>query len=141
MQRFTDSDGFSRREFFSRLGDGLHGAALATLLSSDLAAGGVRTYDLKARTPHFQPRATSVIHLFMNGGPSQVDLFDPKPALKRLAGSAAPRDIINQIEFANEVGGLLPSPYEFRVGTTCRRPLAVKGSFGTWQPRTEREAT
>ena len=114
MQRSTESDGFSRREFFSRLGDGLHGAALATLLSGDLAASGVRTYDLKARPPHFQPRATSVIHLFMNGGPSQVDLFDRKPALERLAGSAAPRDIINQIEFANEVGGLLPSPYEFK---------------------------
>jgi len=114
MQQLIGSDGFSRREFFSRLGDGLHGAALATLLSSDLAARGVRTYDLKARPSHFQPRATSVIHLFMNGGPSQVDLFDPKPALKRLAGSAAPRDIINQIEFANEVGGLLPSPYEFK---------------------------
>jgi Protein of unknown function (DUF1501) len=49
----------------------------------------------------------------MNGGPSQVDLFDPKPMLSKLAGSAAPRDIVNQIEFANQVGGLLPSPFKF----------------------------
>ncbi len=70
MQRLIDSDGFTRREFFSRLGDGLHGAALATLLAGDLAASGVRTYDLKPRPPQFQPKATSVIHLFMNGGPS-----------------------------------------------------------------------
>lgn len=44
-------------------------------------------------------KAKSIIHLFMNGGPSQVDLFDPKPTLKHLAGSAAPRDVANEIEF------------------------------------------
>ncbi len=112
-----------RREFFSRLSDGLHGAALATLLGSDLfslssrlpanPANPTADGDFRPRSPHFEPRTTSVIQLFMNGGPSQVDLFDPKPALQRLAGSAAPRDILNQIEFADEVGGLLPSPFRF----------------------------
>src|SRR5882672_1882360 len=111
---------FSRREFFSRFADGLHGSALAWLIGSDLFSGnpalassieGHAPYDLKPKPGHFQPKAKSVIHLFMNGGPSQVDLFDPKPMLSKLAGSAAPRDIVNQIEFANQVGGLLPSPF------------------------------
>ena len=129
MPNPSHSSGLNRREFFSRLGDGLHGAALATLLGTDLfppnpawAASGeaqAPTDDLRPRPPHFQPRATSVIHLFMNGGPSQVDLFDPKPTLQRLAGSAAPRDILNQIEFADEVGGLLPSPFAFSPRGRC----------------------
>ncbi len=113
----------TRRDFFSRLSDGLHGASLAMLLGNDifsmnpLLAASDRSRslvdNLRPRPSHFEPRATSVIQLFMNGGPSQVDLFDPKPALHRLAGSAAPRDILNQIEFSDEVGGLLPSPFKF----------------------------
>ena len=48
-----------------------------------------RSTDLKRKQPHFEPRATSVIQLFMNGGPSQVDLLDPKPALEKFGRSAA----------------------------------------------------
>jgi len=115
--------GPNRRDFFSRLSNGLHGAALTWLLGGDLFSptsslalsseegGGV--HDLKPKPSHFQPKAKSVIHLFMNGGPSQVDLFDSKPTLNRFAGSPAPRDIVNEIEFANEVGSLLPSPFKF----------------------------
>jgi uncharacterized protein DUF1501 len=116
------ASGFSRRDFFSRIGDGLHGSALAWLLGSDLFSAnlalaanveGQGPYDLKPKPSHFQPKAKSIIHLFMNGGPSQVDLFDPKPILSKFAGSAAPRDIVNQIEFTNQVGGLLPWPFKF----------------------------
>jgi hypothetical protein len=92
--------GVSRRGFFTRMADGVHGAALAALAAPAVAAG--------------PARAKAVIHLFMNGGPSQVDLFDPKPLLQRLAGSAPPRDIANEIEFTNEVGGMLPSPFAFK---------------------------
>jgi hypothetical protein len=104
------------------MADGLHGSALAWLLGGDLfssnpaLATSVESqgpYDLTPKSAHFPAKAKSVIHLFMNGGPSQVDLFDPKPMLNKLAGSAAPRDIVNQIEFANQVGGLLPSPFKF----------------------------
>jgi hypothetical protein len=92
----------------------VHGAALAALLEADLyGAEQGRTHNLAPRAPGFGPKAKSVIHLFMNGGPSQVDLFDPKPALARLAGSAPPRDIAAEIEFTNEVGGMLPSPFRF----------------------------
>ena len=118
-----ESKQLTRRKLFSRLSDGLHGAALASLLGSDLLSSNLdqgssldnpsQINTLLPRIPHFVPRATSVIHLFMNGGPSQVDLFDPKPTLNRLSGSAPPRDVLNEIEFANEVGGLLPSPFRF----------------------------
>ena len=128
MQKSPDSQDLPRREFFSRISDGLYGTALATLLGDDLfpanpALAGNGTHDLKPRAPHYRPQAKSVIHLFMNGGPSQVDLFDPKPELARLAGSAPPRDILNKIEFADQVGGLLPSPYKFNRHGRCGMEL------------------
>ena len=91
----------SRRDFFSRVSDGLYGAALASLLGGDLfspnpalAATGLRkVYDLQPRAPHFEPKAKAVIQLFMGGGPSQVDLFDPKPLLKKYAGQPPGRDL------------------------------------------------
>ncbi|MFN0170752.1 MAG: DUF1501 domain-containing protein [Bryobacteraceae bacterium] len=110
----------SRREFFSRLVDGVHGAALASLLGADLfssnpalASEGPRIFDLTAKKPHFAPKAKSVIHLFMNGGPSQVDLFDPKPALEKYAGKTASLDVATDVSSPNEAGGLLPSPFKF----------------------------
>ena len=110
----------NRRDFFSRIGDGIHGAALAWLLQGELSASGGRTtYDQKPRDPHFDPKAKSVIHLFMNGGPSQVDLFDHKPELEKHAGAPAPRDLANQLEFTDEVGTLMPSPYKFRKHGQC----------------------
>src|SRR6187549_1525672 len=104
----------NRRGFFHQAAGGIYGAALTALLGRDLyGSEQLHGHDLKPRSPHFQPKAKAVIHLFMNGGPSQVDLFDPKPMLSKFAGSAAPRDIVNQIEFTNQVGGLLPSPFKF----------------------------
>jgi Protein of unknown function (DUF1501) len=118
----------SRRDFFSRIGNGLHGAALASLLGgSQLGAeadGGPRMYDLKQRPPHFAPKAKAVIQLFMNGGPSQVDLFDPKPALQKFAGSAPSRDIVSEIEFADQIGSILPSPFKFSRHGKCGMELS-----------------
>jgi hypothetical protein len=119
----------SRRDFFSRIGNGLHGAALASLLGVDLlpaatTEGGPRMYDLKVRPPHFAPKAKAVIHLFMNGGPSQVDLFDPKPALQKYAGTPPSRDIVSEIEFADQVGSVLPSPFKFSKYGKCGMELS-----------------
>ena len=114
-----------RRGFFSRIGDGLHGAALATLLGTDLYPAGralgaaTGETEVQAGEPHHEPRATSVIHLFMNGGPSQVDLFDPKPVLEKYAGRSAPRDILNQLENPQQAGGFLPSAYKFARHGEC----------------------
>ncbi len=113
----------SRRDFFSRMGDGLYGAALASLLGDDLFGAhpalaaspgdGPRVDDLKPRPTHFRPTAKSVIHLFMNGGPSQVDLFDPKPELEKYAGQVPSRDLTTEVVTPTQIGGILPSPYEF----------------------------
>ena len=120
MPAHKDDSSVPRRTFFSRVGDGLHGAALAYLLGGDLfssnpalAASQDRVHDLRPRNPHFEPKATSVIQFFMNGGPSQVDLFDPKPALTKYAGQPPGRDLANDIEFINEAGGFMPSPFQF----------------------------
>ncbi len=112
------TDVLSRRGFFDRFIDGVHGAALASLLTP-AAARAERRYDLTPKKPHFEPKAKAVIHLFMNGGPSQVDLFDPKPALKKFAGSPPGRDIVNQIEFADQIGVMMPSPFEFQRYGKC----------------------
>ena len=109
----------SRRELFARSGSLLYGTALASILGRELfptdplLASGGESYDLRPRTPHFDPKAKAVIHLFMNGGPSQVDLFDPKPLLQKYAGTVPNRDLTSDITSPTQSGGLLPSPYGF----------------------------
>jgi len=88
----------SRREFLRRAGGGFGLLALASLLDRDglLAADPITqpvvrgANPLAPKQPHFAPRVRSVIFLFMSGGPSHVDLFDPKPDLIRLAGQPIP---------------------------------------------------
>ena len=85
----------TRRDFLFRAGSGLGGLALACLLAEDAAiASETRntqhatraTNPLAAKQPHFRPKAKSVIFLFMVGGPSHVETFDPKPELQRMHG-------------------------------------------------------
>ena len=118
----------SRRDFFASIVDGLHGTALATLLGAELfranpaLAGEApvsHIFDLTPKKPQFPAKAESVIHLFMNGGPSQVDLFDPKPTLKRLAGTAPSRELSFAISNGKEAGTLFPSPFEFQHAGKC----------------------
>ena len=116
----------TRRGFFDRVSDGLHGAALATLLSKDLygadAEGVRRSYDLKPRQPHFEAKAKAVIHLFMNGGPSQVDLFDPKPTLEKHHGEPYFDKVAADLTGPEGAGGLMRSPFRF----------AQHGKSGMW---------
>ena len=118
--RQSQGSALSRRSFFSRLSDGLHGTALAYLLGEDLFAvnpalpsGHRETYDLRPRPPHFEGRAKAMIQIFMTGGPSQVDLFDPKPVLEKYAGQPPGRDLIKDILFIADAGGMMPSPFKF----------------------------
>lgn len=78
----------TRRDFFQRIGAGIGGLALADMLSSESIAEQANPAQLPR--PHFAPRAKHVIHLFMNGGPSQVDTFDPKPMLDKYDGKTLP---------------------------------------------------
>ncbi len=103
----------SRRDFFSTMTDGLHGAALVSLFASDMFAT-ERAFDLTPKKPHFAPKAKSVIFLFMNGGPSQVDTFDPKPALEKYAGKTPTLDLATDLASPEANGGILPSPFTFK---------------------------
>src|SRR5437763_5507107 len=103
----------NRRDFFQRMSGGLCGAALTCRLGEDLrAADGPR--DLTPRPPHFPAKARSVIHLFMNGGPSQMDLFDPKPALDKHHGQSYFDKIAGEVEFIKDAGAILRSPFQFQ---------------------------
>ena len=76
-----------RRDFLKHCGLGLGWLAAAELLAADSPGGGG---PLAPRSPHRPARARSVIHLFMQGGPSHIDTFDPKPLLNRLDGQRPP---------------------------------------------------
>jgi hypothetical protein len=108
----------SRRELLARMGTGLGMVGLAALTSDRrlLAEARPAGDPLAPRAPHFAPRARRIIHLYMNGGPSQVDTFDPKPALARYQGQRPASTV--RLRTENSTGGLRPSPFRF---TRCGR--------------------
>ncbi len=102
----------SRREWLARSGMGFGALGLATLLGNArpaAAAGYVNP--MLPKPPQFAGKAKRVIHLFMNGGPSHVDTFDPKPALDRYAGKALPT---GTLQTERRTGAAFPSPFKFR---------------------------
>lgn len=95
--------GYSRREFLARCGMGLGGLGLAGLLAEESAASAPSSA-VGQEPPHFPSKARHVIHIFAQGAPSQVDTWDPKPALAQFEGRSLP-----------ELRGLaMPSPFQFR---------------------------
>ncbi len=98
----------SRREILRRAGAGFGSVALAALLSDRAAAAPGAADPLAPREPHLAARARRVIFLFMPGGPSQVDTFDPKPRLARDNGKPSPKAYLGQTR------KLLASPWKFR---------------------------
>ncbi len=117
------TDCLTRRGFFTRVAGGIQGAALTYLLCRDgygVSAAEQRTaQDLKPRPPHFPGRAKAVIHLFMNGGPSQMDLFDPKPMLDKHHGKSYFERIAGEIENIGSAGALMRSPFKFARHGGC----------------------
>jgi Protein of unknown function (DUF1501) len=83
----------SRREFLRKSGCGFGSLALSALLAEQAAAAATRENPLAPRSPHFSPRAKRVIFLWMQGGPSQADLFDSKPRLEKEAGEKIPFEL------------------------------------------------
>lgn len=119
-KRFQNAP-LSRREMLQRCANGFGAVALATLLGEEaLAAPGPkpaaepnRTVDpMAVRPPHFPAKAKSVIFLFMDGGPSQVDTFDPKPRLAKENGQPI-KVPVQPTQFDN-IGNVLKSPWEFK---------------------------
>jgi hypothetical protein len=94
----------ARRHFFKECGVGVGKIALAGLLTDALSSSATAATrpenPLDPRAPHFAPRAKRVIHLFMAGAPSQLDLFDPKPELARLEGKPLPPSVIGGQRYA-----------------------------------------
>ncbi len=100
----------SRRQSLQQMGAGFGALALQALLA-DEAYG---TSPLAVREPHFAPRAKRVIMLFMFGGPSHIDTFDPKPVLNREHGNPLPFAKPRVISFPRRGGNLIGSPFSFR---------------------------
>src|SRR6516162_9558565 len=103
---------FSRRELLGRTAVGFGSLALASLLAQDSPARETTADPLAARPPHFPARARRVIFLFMKGGPSHVDTFDPKPLLTRDDGKPLPF-AKPRVQFAATTN-LLKSPWSFQ---------------------------
>ncbi len=113
------SQSMTRRELIFKAGAGFSGLALSSLLDKDgLLAATPASSDAKdvnplaPKAPHFAAKAKSVIFLFMYGGPSQVDLFDPKPELTKNHGKPLPN--LDKLETFNKNGNLMASPYKFK---------------------------
>src|SRR5262249_37281052 len=114
----------SRRQFLAENAMGIGAVALAWLDAQSAAAAPTKLpkdqvhYDLKPKQPHFAPRATAMISLFQHGGPSHVDLFDPKPELTRQSGNDYPGDV--QFSFINRASkSLFGSPWQFAKHGEC----------------------
>ena len=93
----------TRRELLSTIGTGFGMAGL-----QGLQAG---TNPLAVKAPHFAPKAKRVVYLFLNGGPSQVDTFDPKPMLDKYHGQPAPS---GNLKTERKTGNLMRSPFTFK---------------------------
>jgi hypothetical protein len=100
----------TRRELLSRCGMGFGALALGGLFAQAEKASAAGN-PLLARTAHFPAKAKHVIHLFMNGGPSHVDTFDPKPTLSKYAGKELPG---GTLATERPTGAALASPFKFR---------------------------
>jgi hypothetical protein len=112
-----DPRGITRRHFYRECGVGLGKIALASLLVGarpSLGGGGVPD-PLAPRPPHFAPRAKRVIYLFMAGAPSQLDLFDFKPSLKKFDGQPVPAEVVKDQRYAfiQPDASLMASRFQF----------------------------
>src|SRR3954447_17489631 len=107
-----------RRAFLQQAGAGIGSIGLARLLG---AAQPKRTDPLAPKAPHFAPKAKSVIFLFMEGAPSQMDLFDPKPELQKWQGKPLPESMTKQVKlaFIKPSAAVLGSPREFKPYGKC----------------------
>jgi hypothetical protein len=119
----------TRRQFFGRTAAGIGTAALASLLNPALFAHAAEVAESQGvlGSPHFAPKAKRIIYLFMSGGPSHIDLFDYKPALKKLHGTELPAEI----RMGQRITGMTSGQKSF----PCVAPMfefSQHGRSGTW---------
>jgi uncharacterized protein DUF1501 len=109
----TPDFSLTRRTFLARYAGSLGPLALAHLLTQDGRAAPEQSRSpLATKSPHHRPTARAVICLFQHGGPSQMDLFDPKPELTKRHGQKHPGRL--EVHFHTQAGNLLASPFRFR---------------------------
>jgi hypothetical protein len=120
--------GQTRREFVWQMGGGFAGLALTSLLDADgffrSKAVAESHSPLAAKKAHFPAKAKACIFLMMNGGPSQVDTFDPKPTLEKFAGQSLPADKKFINSGGRKVGFLTPAFRPFRPGGKSGLPVS-----------------
>src|SRR5439155_16078673 len=103
----------NRRTFLQSSGFGIGGLALTYLLHQEsLRAAPPLAQDLKPRSPHFAGPAKAMVHFMQNGGPSQMDLFDPKPELQKRGGQQIPKSV--EIYQMGNSDKILSSPFAFK---------------------------
>ncbi len=115
----------TRRQLLSQASLGIGALAFGDLLSKEAAAAEQKPRELGSlapREPHFEPKAKSVIFLYMDGGVSQVDSFDPKPLLAKEHGKK-PKFKIDATVF-NNIGTILKSPWTFDRYGECGMPIS-----------------
>jgi hypothetical protein len=127
---FINQNNYSRRAFLQRSGLGLGSLALASLLQEEQLLGAEHTpapikggvyNDLRARPGHFPGQAKAVIQLWQQGGPSQMDLFDPKPVLRQRHGQPVPGGVEGS---PNNKNVLMASPFKFHRRAQCGMELS-----------------
>ena len=122
----------SRRRFLNDIAGGIGTIALGSLLQQDGLAAAERTDPLAPRSSHFPGKAKNVIFMFMEGGPSQIDLFDPKPELQKWHGKPLPESITKDLKlaFIKPTAAVLGSPRQFKPYGQCGT------EFSDWIPHT-----
>ena len=127
MKPFFPCGQTNRREFVWDMGAGFAGLALTGLLAADGFTFGKEAAPLgplAPKKPHFPVKAKSCIFLMMNGGPSQVDTFDPKPTLEKFAGQTMPADKKFTNSGDRKIGFLTPSFRPFKPGGKSGLPVS-----------------
>ena len=109
----------SRRDWLTRTAGGFAGLALGALLAEDRADAA----PAPSHRPHFTPKARAVIQLFQHGGPSHVDLLDPKPELNVRNGKPMPKYFTDLVKLTSH-GTLLGTPFKFRPTGKCGVPYS-----------------
>src|SRR5262245_45145996 len=109
----------TRRALLERTGFGIGSLAVTYLMHAEKLLGNEPArngkpvaQDLKPREPHFPPAAWAMVHFMQNGGPSQMDLFDPKPELQKRDGQPMPQSV--EIYQMGNSDKILASPFKFR---------------------------
>src|SRR5437588_6855021 len=110
---------YTRRDFLHATGFGIGGLALTYLLNQEESRA---AQDLRPRQGHVPARARAMVHFMQNGGPSQMDLFDPKPELQKRDGQPIPKGV--ETYQKGNTDKLLASPFKFQRRGHCGMELS-----------------